>query len=154
MLGIVLSVLDGVGDTVISDFIKSCFLLIETPLCLWGLCPWWLYGLDRTTECVAVASCCPARFFLPEVSWVVFFSPGLYLSHHAYWQVELPFRICWEDLYSFCSHPFFPALGGEELQTWLLASFKITSTLVCSSTSNNAPKSPASSPTPPVNLWS
>lgn len=63
MSGIVLSVLD-VGYTAISDFKKSEISLDRDPFMSVGVfVGGWLYGLDRTTEWGAVASCCPVRFF-------------------------------------------------------------------------------------------
>lgn len=95
--------------------------LIEPPLCLWVLCPCPGGGVDQTEQ-QAGEQCPPAARHILLTGGIparggwgaagCTQSSGFYLSQHADWQLELPFRICWgEDLYPFCSHPFFPALS-------------------------------------------
>lgn len=128
---------------------------------------WWWHGPDRTIGWGAVSSRSQAyssnqRYPSKGVGGGAGCtqSSGFYLSQHADWQLELPFRICWGRIcISFAailsSLPSLSEFGGGKLETWLLASFRTASILlsavcVINSASHNALQWPPSSPAPPV----
>ena len=142
--------------------------LIEPPLCLWVLCPCPGGGVDQREQ-QAGEQCPPAARHVLLTGGIparglggvgCTQSSGFYLSQHADWQLELPFRICWGRIcISFAailsSLPSLSEFGGGKLETWLLASFRTASILlsavcVINSASHNALQWPPSSPAPPV----